>query len=65
MFAHAQTKNSGVSGRNVLSRSARGPVSFVDVSLDGSYITIENTTTGSKAKVDDYFIVFSFSSVFG
>ncbi|XP_046567552.1 non-neuronal cytoplasmic intermediate filament protein-like [Haliotis rubra] len=50
MLAHAQTKNSCVSGRMVLSRSARGPVSFVEVSLDGSYITIENTTTASKSK---------------
>ncbi|XP_046336300.1 retrograde protein of 51 kDa-like isoform X1 [Haliotis rufescens] len=45
--------NSEASGRMTQSRSSRGPISFVEASIDGSYIMIENTTSGSKGKNQD------------
>ncbi|XP_046567557.1 retrograde protein of 51 kDa-like isoform X2 [Haliotis rubra] len=45
--------NSEASGRMTQSRSSRGPIAFVEASIDGSYIMIENTTSGSKGKNQD------------
>ncbi|XP_067662546.1 non-neuronal cytoplasmic intermediate filament protein B-like isoform X2 [Haliotis asinina] len=45
--------SSEASGRMTQSRSSRGPIAFVESSIDGSYIMIENTTSGTKGKNQD------------
>ncbi|XP_046567558.1 non-neuronal cytoplasmic intermediate filament protein A-like [Haliotis rubra] len=45
--------NSEASDTMTHSRSSCGPISLVEASIDGSYILIENNTSGTKRKNQD------------